>query len=88
MVFGIFHYLINGIAWYCFVLYCVVGFGARAVSRKTPIYFIFIFIRSDTKIAIMISKIISRIENTVRRRYSYTPSGDYIICSVLFCQDF
>ena len=40
MVFGIFYYLINGIAWYCFVLYCVVGFGARAVSRKTPIYFI------------------------------------------------
>ena len=24
-----------GIAWYC-----IVGFGARAVSRKTPIYFI------------------------------------------------
>ena len=41
MVYGIFYYLINGIAWYCFVLYCVVGFGARAVSRKTPIYFIF-----------------------------------------------
>ena len=41
MVFGIFHYLINGIAWYCIVLYCVVGFGARAVSRKTPIYFIY-----------------------------------------------
>ena len=40
MVFGIFYYLINGIAWYCIVLYCVVGFGARAVSRKTPIYFI------------------------------------------------
>ena len=40
MVYGIFYYLINGIAWYCFVLYCVVGFGARAVSRKTPIYFI------------------------------------------------
>ena len=40
MVFGVFHYLINGIAWYCIVLYCVVGFGARAVSRKTPIYFI------------------------------------------------
>ena len=39
MVYGIFYYLINGIAWYCFVLYCVVGFGARAVSRKTPIYF-------------------------------------------------
>ena len=39
MVFGIFYYLINGIAWYCIVLYCVVGFGARAVSRKTPIYF-------------------------------------------------
>ena len=33
-------YYINGIAWYCIVLYCVVGFGARAVSRKTPIYFI------------------------------------------------
>ena len=42
MVYGIFYYLINGIAWYCFVLYCVVGFGARAVSRKTPIYFIII----------------------------------------------
>ncbi len=41
MVFGIFYYLINGIAWYCVVLYCVVGFGARAVSRKTPIYFIY-----------------------------------------------
>ena len=41
MVFGIFYYLINGIAWYCIVLYCVVGFGARAVSRKTPIYFIY-----------------------------------------------
>ena len=41
MVFGIFYYLINGIAWYCFVLYCVVGFGARAVSRKTPIYFMY-----------------------------------------------
>ena len=40
MVFGIFCYLINGIAWYCIVLYCVVGFGARAVSRKTPISFI------------------------------------------------
>ena len=40
MVFGIFYNLINGIAWYCIVLYCVVGFGARAVSRKTPIYFI------------------------------------------------
>ena len=39
MVFGIFYYLINGIAWYCIVLYCVVGFGAQAVSRKTPIYF-------------------------------------------------
>ena len=30
---------------YCMVLYyilryCIVGFGARAVSRKTPIYFI------------------------------------------------
>ena len=45
MVFGIFYYLINGIAWYCIVLYCVVGFGARAVSRKTPIYFI-IFLSS------------------------------------------
>ena len=41
MVFGIFYYLINGIAWYCIVLYCVIGFGARAVSRKTPIYFIY-----------------------------------------------
>ena len=41
MVFGIFYYLINGIAWYCIVLYSVVGFGTRAVSRKTPIYFIF-----------------------------------------------
>ena len=39
MVYGIFYYLINGIAWYCIVLYCVVGFGAQAVSRKTPIYF-------------------------------------------------
>ena len=30
-----------GIAWYCMVLHCtIVGFGARAVSRKTPIYFI------------------------------------------------
>merc|ERR1712020_701794 len=36
---GYFYYLINGIAWYCIVLYCVVGFGAQAVSRKTPIYF-------------------------------------------------
>ena len=26
------------------VLYCVVGFGAWAVSRKTPIYFIIIII--------------------------------------------
>ena len=42
MVYGIFYYLINGIAWYCFVLYCVVGFGERAVSRKTPIYFIIV----------------------------------------------
>ena len=33
---------LNGITWYCIVLYCVVGFDARAVSRKTPIYFIFI----------------------------------------------
>ena len=31
---------LNGITWYCIVLYCVVGFGARAVSRKTPIFFI------------------------------------------------
>ena len=31
---------LNGITWYCIVLYCVVGFGARAVSRKTPISFI------------------------------------------------
>ena len=46
MVFGIFYYLINGIAWYCVVLYCVVGFGARAVSGKTPIYFILIIIIS------------------------------------------
>ena len=45
MVFGIFHNLINGIAWYCIVLYCVVGFGARAVSRKTPIYFIVLILR-------------------------------------------
>ena len=30
-----------GMAWYCMVLHCtIVGFGARAVSRKTPIYFI------------------------------------------------
>ena len=30
-----------GIAWYCMVLHCtIVGFGARAVSRKTHIYFI------------------------------------------------
>ena len=36
---GYLYYLINGIAWYCIVLYCVVGFGAQAVSRKTPIYF-------------------------------------------------
>jgi hypothetical protein len=29
-----------GIAWYCMVLHCtIVGFGARAVSRKTPTYF-------------------------------------------------
>merc|ERR1712080_211894 len=42
VTFGIFYYLINGIAWYCIVLYCVVGFGARAVSRKTPIYFIYL----------------------------------------------
>ena len=34
---------LNGIAWYCIVLYCVVGFGARAVSRKTPIYFMFVY---------------------------------------------
>ena len=46
MVFGIFYYLINGIAWYCFVLYCVVGFGARAVSRKTPIYFMLCYFRT------------------------------------------
>merc|ERR1712105_149677 len=31
---------LNGITWYCIVLYCAVGFGARAVSRKTPIYLI------------------------------------------------
>ena len=43
MVYGIFYYLINGIAWYCIVLYCVVGFGARAVSRKTPIYFMQVY---------------------------------------------
>ena len=44
----------NPIAWYCMLYcivrfriksygiawYCIVGFGARAVSRKTPIYFI------------------------------------------------
>ena len=47
MVYGIFYYLINGIAWYCFVLYCVVGFGARAVSRKTPIYFMKLFHKID-----------------------------------------
>ena len=34
---------LNGITWYCIVLYCVVGFGARAVSRKTPIYFIILY---------------------------------------------
>ena len=33
----------NGIAWYCIVLYCVVGFGAWAVSRKTPIYFMQVY---------------------------------------------
>ena len=38
-----FLYLINGIAWYCIVLYCVVSFGARAVSRKTPIYFVQVY---------------------------------------------
>ena len=34
---GIVLYLtaLHGIAWYC-----IVGFGAQAVSRKTPIYFI------------------------------------------------
>ena len=35
--------LINGIAWYCIVLYCVFGFGARAVSHKTPIYFMQVY---------------------------------------------
>ena len=25
---------------HCIVWYCIVGFGARAVSRKTPTYFI------------------------------------------------
>ena len=34
---------LNGITWYCIVLYCVVGFGARAVSRKTPIYFMQVY---------------------------------------------
>ena len=38
---------LNGITWYCIVLYCVVGFGARAVSRKAPIYFIYIMIRRE-----------------------------------------
>ena len=48
-------YCIHGIAWYCIISYgiallhccihgiawyCIVGFSARAVSRKTPIYFI------------------------------------------------
>ena len=32
---GIVLHISYGIAWYC-----IVGFGARAVSRKTPIYFI------------------------------------------------
>ena len=38
------------IVWYCW--YCIVGFGARAVSRKTPIYFIIsyhIYIRNLIK---------------------------------------
>ena len=34
---------LHGIA--CF---CDIGFGARAVSRKTPIYFIIVIIRSDS----------------------------------------
>ena len=29
-----------GIVWYCTVLHAIVGFGAQAVSRKTPIYMI------------------------------------------------
>ena len=58
MVFGIFHYLINGIAWYCIVLYCVVGFGARAVSRKTPIYFMIIMIMVMVRMDITMMMII------------------------------
>ena len=43
VLYGIALYRIKfyGIAWYCMVLHCtIVGFGARAVSRKTPTYFI------------------------------------------------
>ena len=46
--FGIFWHLINGFASYCIVLYCIGCFGVRAVSRKTPIYFI--SLRSETEI--------------------------------------
>merc|ERR1719331_2391255 len=33
--------VLYGVAWYC-----IVGFGARAVSRKTPTYFILLLLVS------------------------------------------
>ena len=46
----VFHYgawyciSVHCIKWYCMVWHCTIaGFGARAVSRKTPIYFILVF---------------------------------------------
>ena len=41
----ILYYISYVIAWYC-----IVGFGARAVSRKTPIYFIYIKVTAPTAI--------------------------------------
>ena len=35
-------YRIVFMSFHCIAWYCIVGFGARAVSRKTPIYFIFL----------------------------------------------
>ena len=80
MVYGIFYYLINGIAWYCFVLYCVVGFGARAVSRKTPIYFIEqIFLKEGILTFLCSSKFISF---TDFRSFSLFSLEDKTLCSL------
>ena len=37
----------NCIISYSIACYCIVGFGARAVSRKTPIYFTIVIIRLE-----------------------------------------